>query len=256
MTAAQPLGDLRKAAIRSKPGLLLNESRKRWHNQRCAKEPHTPTTALPVLYFACTVLQLTHAVVQPSKYLQAIGMQTLGELEESQQNLQQNSRAQAAAQSRRKAAANAVARGHEHGVVVPTGARSARRSSAASASPRDDDLLELHPDMTLTAAGLRRLSAASVPDTEHSLPVRRNSDIPDVLRNLPGALAIASGTHVHGVRVSSAPSAVEERRRSVQHAVALAQQDPAVAERRRSSIALGAELAAMLGSSEATAEQE
>jgi hypothetical protein len=161
-------------------------------------------------------------------------MTTFGELEAQQQN-QQNAKARLNAGGRKKAALGGV--GH-----AP--AASTRRGSASS--PRDDDVTDLHPDMTLDAAGLRRMSTASSPDQ----PQRRNSDVPDALRNLPGALAIASGTYVHGARVSSAPSAVQERRRSVQHAVTVAHVDPAVADRRRSSIALGAELAAMLQSGE------
>lgn len=88
--------------------------------------------------------------------------------------------------------------------------------------------------MTLAAAGLRR---ASTPGPGGS-GERRNSDVPEALRGLPGALALAEeGSFAHLGRVSSASSAVTERRRSVHQALAASHGEGA-----RDSVATGSEV--------------
>lgn len=133
--------------------------------------------------------------------------------------------------------------------VRPGSATTRRPGSAASPASPGSPTMEaespLRPEMTLAAAGLRR---ASTPGPGGD---RRNSDVPAALRGLPGAVALAAAVDgVGGVqlgRVSSASSAVQERRRSIHAALGDGEGD--AEERslhRKNSATLAAEIAAMI----------
>ena len=145
-------------------------------------------------------------LLQPTKYLGALGMSSIAELEAQQAEKVRQMRA---ASPRRRPA-----------TVARPASASRRPSNAGSlaspSSPTFEGESPLRPEMTLAAAGIRR---ASTPGPGAG---RRNSDIPDALRDLPGAMALAAAEdgvlELAGRRASSASSAAVERRGSALHA--------------------------------------
>ena len=203
------------------------------------------TLSCPLHCRCCVHLVSVSHVLQPTKYLDILGMSSLAELEAHQA---EKSRLLRVGGSPRRRPARPGSAGRTHGSSVTANGNGGVSPTSPAESP-------LSPDMTLSASGLRR---ASTPGPHSD----RRYSIPEAIRHIPGAVALAEGTYVSSGRVSSASSAVQGRRRSVQLALATVSDGSAAAlddseggRSRRSagsaaatgSGAPGADLAAMLG---------